>query len=320
MKASIILVAVVLLILPANLTTSVKETSREWSPPPGSISINFLEDVKKRKVINTMLKNAEFTSPTLFDDNYVVAYYGHPRSRLMGIVGRHPKPELAALLKETADSYNRLNPDRGVIPAIYLIYGTCQPEGRINLMSRSMVESYIEFAYDNGILIYLDHQIGRYSIEHAMETLLPFLKYPNVHLAFDPEWRTDRPMRVIGSVAAEELNSMQQMMQDYMIQNNIPGKRQLVFHQFDSRMIRNIKDVRSDYDPVILVHTTSGWGPPNMKLSTHRRNALVENIPYKGFKLWYYYSDKPGIHYDNPIMTPAQVLDLNPEPGLIIYQ
>ena len=44
------------------------------------------------------------------------------------------------------------------------------------------------------------------------------------------------------------------------------------------------------------------------------------NIPYKGFKLWYYYSSKHGVHYDRPLMTPSQVLSLNPEPGLIIYQ
>ena len=55
-------------------------------------------------------------------------------------------------------------------------------------------------------------------------------------------------------------------------------------------------------------------------MSTHERNALTVNIPEKGFKLWYYYSSKKGVHFDRPLMTPEQVLGLRPEPGLIIYQ
>ena len=109
-------------------------------------------------------------------------------------------------------------------------------------------------------------------------------------------------------------------MKEYMAANNIPGKRQLVVHQFQSKMIRDIKDVKTSYDPVILVHATSGWGSPEAKISTHARNAMAENIPYKGFKLWYYYSSRSGVHYDRPLMTPMQVLRLTPEPGLIIYQ
>ncbi|MBU0934981.1 MAG: hypothetical protein KKI09_12200 [Spirochaetes bacterium] len=49
-------------------------------------------------------------------------------------------------------------------------------------------------------------------------------------------------------------------------------------------------------------------------------NARITQISQKGFKLWYHYSDKPGIHYDSPLMTPAQVLALSPPPMLVMYQ
>lgn len=282
--------------------------------------LSFFQNLKSADHLARTLIDLKFTLPSLFDENHVLAYYGHPNSKIMGIVGRHSLPELGERVKKTSEKYDTLNGKKGVIPAIYLIYGTCQPGGEINIMKRKQVEEYIEYAYQNGMLVYLDHQIGKYSIESAVKELLPFLKYPNVHLALDPEWRTDKPMRVIGHVTAEELNMVQKMMRDYMIQNGIPGKRQLVFHQFNPRMVRNIANVRCDFDPVILVHVTSGWGTPQAKISTHARNARATNIPYKGFKLWYFFSNRQGVHYDWPLMTPEQVLALDPEPNLVIYQ
>ena len=264
--------------------------------------------------------NDYFTSPTLFDDNTIIAYYGHPNSKIMGIVGRHSKEKLIPLLQKTTERYDSLNGNKSVIPAIYLVYGTVQPGGEILRINFDLVMSYIESAYKNGVLIYLDHQIGKYSPVDAINELLPFLKYPNVHLALDPEWRTDKPMKEVGYLTAAELNEVQKTMREYIISNEIQGKRQLVFHQFLDKMIQNITAVSSNYDPVLLVHNTSGWGSPDLKIATHTRNAKAINIPYKGFKLWYFYSSKPGVHFDDPLMTPEQVLDLNPKPGLIIYQ
>lgn len=264
--------------------------------------------------------NDYFTSPTLFEDNTVVAYYGHPNSKIMGIVGRHSKEELISLVQKTSEKYDALNGDKGVIPAIYLVYGTVQPKGEINMMNYDLLMPYIEEAYKNGILVYLDHQMGKHSPINSLNEILPFLKFPNVHLALDPEWRTNKPMKEVGHLTGNELNEIQQTMREYIVSNKITGKRQFVFHQFIEKMIHGIETVSSNYDPVLLVHNTSGWGPPEGKIATHAKNSKATNIPYKGFKLWYFYSDKPGVHFDDPLMTPKQVLDLDPKPGLIIYQ
>lgn len=264
--------------------------------------------------------NDYFTSPTLFEDNTVVAYYGHPNSEIMGIVGRHPIPDLISLLKETTEKYGSVEEDKGAIPAIYLVYGTVQPGGDILKMDHDLVMSYIEAAYESGVLVYLDHQIGRHTPTFAINEIVSFLRYPNVHLALDPEWRTDRPMQEVGHLTGTEINGIQETMRDYITTNDIPGTRQFVFHQFIEKMIHNSSDISSDYDPVLLVHNTSGWGSPEGKKATHNRNAETTNIPYKGFKLWYHYSDDPGVHYDNPLMTPEEVLGLDPQPGLVIYQ
>ncbi|MBN2079236.1 MAG: hypothetical protein JW838_09740 [Spirochaetes bacterium] len=313
------LLCAILLLVPGNISAPVEETVSVHTFPMRDTR-PFFEESPSGNVIYDIMLESMYTAPGAISGNYIVAYYGHPKSRIMGIVGRHPKEELAGMVKKTASDYASLKPQRGALPAFYLIYGTCQPKGEINLMKREMVEAYIRYAYANGILVYLDHQIGRYSVEHAMDQLLPFLHYPNVHLALDPEWRTTRPMREIGSIDARELNEAQRRMRDYMVAHGIRGRRHLVIHQFHAKMIRNRSRVRSDYDPVILVHATSGWGTPERKSATHERNALAANMPHKGFKLWYYCSDKKGVHYDNPLMTPSQVVGLRPEPGLIIYQ
>lgn len=304
--------------IPGNILNS--DYSYSYFKRALDLSEKWAEKSTTAAAIYSRLLNKMYASPSLFENNHILAYYGHPKSKIMGIVGRHSIPELSMMLKEEARNYDNANGGKGIVPAFYLIYGTCQPAGEINIIDRKLVESYIQYALSKGFLVYLDHQIGKYTIEQALDQILPFLKYPNVHLALDPEWRTTRPMREVGYVTGKELNAAQQKIKDYMDANNIPGKRQLVVHQFQSKMIRDIQDVKSVYDPVILVHATSGWGRPEAKLSTHSRNAKAINIPYKGFKLWYYYSSKSGVHYDNPLMTPVQVLNLYPEPGLIIYQ
>ncbi len=262
-----------------------------------------------------------YTSPFLFASNHIIAYYGHPNSKYMGILGRHSKQALTKMLLTEASNYDATNGSKGVVPALYLIYATAQPEGRIAYLNDKIMTAYIEYAYSNRMLVYMDHQIGKYGPENAIKRLLPWLKYPNVHIAIDPEWRTERPMKVVGHITGEELNIAQAMMHDYMLSNNIQGIKQLVFHQFKAQMVWHRNKAHSEYSNVLLVHSTSGWGSPKLKKGTHKFNSEATNMPYKAFKLWYYPGMQvKGLHYDSPLMTPASVLNLKPQPGLIIYQ
>ncbi|MHB9152759.1 MAG: hypothetical protein ACYC2S_08895 [Spirochaetales bacterium] len=255
----------------------------------------------------------------LLANNTVVAFYGHPFSQKMGILGLYSKEEVASRVKAYARYYDDVNGPDGAIPAYYIIYGTCWPGGEIGYLKDSVLEEYIAYAQSQGMLVFVDHQIGKYSVKASMEKILPFLKYPNVHLAIDPEWRTLTPMKEIGSITAEELNQAQQIMQDYIIANNIPGIRMLVVHQFHEKMISNRDRVRADLDRVLLVHTADGFGSPALKKSTYSLNSKAENMPVKGFKL-FFKSDFPLAGWDNPLLSPAEVMALDPRPGLIIYQ
>jgi hypothetical protein len=252
-------------------------------------------------------------------NNQILAFYGKPDSRRMGILGEYSKEEIWALIEGYARLYDEQNGEEGVIPAFYLIYGTCWPEGEIGYLKDSIVQDYIEFARTKGMLVFVDHQIGKYPVADAMKRLLPWLKYPNVHLALDPEWRTESPMKVIGGVSAEEINAAEETMSDYMRAEGIPGVKMLVIHQFQNKMIANRERVKADYDGVLLIHTADGFGPPALKRWSYSTNAKAANMPLKGFKL-FFKTDLEGAGYDDPLLLPAEVLALEPRPRLIIYQ
>lgn len=255
----------------------------------------------------------------LLANNTIVAFYGHPFSAKMGILGLYPKEEIARQIKVYARLYDAANGADGAVPAFYIIYGTCWPKGEIGYLKDSVLEEYIQYAQTQGMLVFVDHQIGKYSIKESMEKILPFLKYPNVHLAIDPEWRTLIPMKEIGSITAEELNQAQQIMQDYIVANDIPGIRMLVVHQFHEKMILNRQKVRADFERVLLVHTADGFGSPALKRNTYAMNSKADNMPIKGFKL-FFKSDFPLAGFDNPLLSPEEVMALDPRPSLIIYQ
>ena len=251
-------------------------------------------------------------------NNDILAFYGHPRSKNMGILGRHSKEELNDMLTTLAAEYQKAG-GRNVVKAFYLIFGTVWPEGEIGILSEDILKEYVDFAMENDILIFIDHQIGRYTPEAGLRRMLPWLKYPNVHLALDPEWRTTKPMQEIGTVTADELNHVQRIMEDYMIENQIPGERFLVIHQFNYRMISSREKVQSNFSKVRLVHCADGFGPPVMKKMAYDFNAKAANIPVKAFKLFYNFGI-PGAGYDSPLMIPKEVMELNPRPYIVMYQ
>jgi hypothetical protein len=257
------------------------------------------------------------TGDYLFGSDLLV-YYGHPNSRQMGILGRYTKDELLEQMTALAAEYDALNGEKGIIKGFYVIYGTVWPEGEIGRIKEATLLPWIEFALENDMLIFLDHQIGKYDPVESLKEMLPYLKYPNVHLALDPEWRTDKPMKEIGTVTAAELNTCQEVMSQY-IQENELGDRLLVIHQFNYRMISNRADVRTDYTQVHPILCADGFGAPWLKKDTYAYIAAASNISNKGFKLFYDF-EIPGAGIDSPLMSPEEVLALSPRPYLIMYQ
>jgi hypothetical protein len=84
-------------------------------------------------------------------------------------------------------------------------------------------------------------------------------------------------------------------------------------------MIADRPSVNASFNRVRLVHCADGFGNPNQKREAYARNAEAANIPIKAFKLFYNFQI-PGAGYDSPLLSPREVLQLNPRPYLIMYQ
>ena len=289
------------------------------SLPAGGETVN--SGVDADGVENTAPPPLSSASAIMLDSD-ILAFYGHPVAKKMGILGRYPKDELTEKLSALAEDYRAESGGRGIVKAFYIIYGTVQPEGNILTMeqiNKALLKEWIEYAEERGILIFLDHQIGKYDPVESLASMFSYLKYPNVHLALDPEWRTAKPMQEFGCVTGNEINRAQQEMQDYIIENNIEGDRILLIHQFRDVMIRNRADIRADFERVRLVHCMDGVGTPKEKLDTYKFNAQAKNMPVKAFKLFYDFN-LPGVLVDSPLLTPKEVYALDPRPVVIMYQ
>jgi hypothetical protein len=310
--------------------TSPEQSGRDVSPSfPALYFTTYLKDYRAGEAVRpygalngAAAEAARNKSPlrnaSLLFNNDVLAFYGSPLSRNMGILGRYTKEELATQLDVLAEEYKAVNGGRDVVKAFYIIYGTVWPEGEIGVLKQSILEEYIRFARERNMLVFVDHQIGRYDPVESLKAMLPYLQYPNVHLALDPEWRTTKPMENIGTVSAAEINQAQQVMEDYIREHQL-GERMLVIHQFNWRMIGQRDKVQSGSSLVRLIHCADGFGPPDLKRHSYAYNALARNIPIKAFKLFYNF-DIPGAGYDDPLLTPQEVMELEPRPYLIMYQ
>jgi hypothetical protein len=263
--------------------------------------------------------NKIFRPASVLENQMVVAFYGQPSSTRMGILGEQGMEESKKLLDETIKTWKAVSGGKTVMPAFHLIYATCYPDASVGVLSQETVLRYVEFAAQNNMLVILDHQLGKLSVEAAMNSLLPWLKYPNVHLAIDPEWKTPNPGIELGTITAADVNKAEQMMDDYLSAENLPGKRMLILHQFHSKMISDRDSVRADFPRVDLVHHADGFGPPPLKLDTYHFLAGMKNLPVKGFKLFLPKAWKSK-GMDIPLLTPAQVMALVPQPVYISYQ
>ena len=61
-----------------------------------------------------------------------------------------------------------------------------------------------------------------------------------------------------------------------------------------------------------LVWDSDGFGGPGAKMGDYQQYAAEPGFEFGGFKLFY--------NYDTPVMTPAQVLGMNPRPVFVVYQ
>ena len=258
--------------------------------------------------------------PTLLADTTVVSVYGHPGFCVMGELGCHDDPrDAVAAARALAEEYDALNGDRPALAALHLIVDVAQAspgaDGQfLEQMPLDQIATWVEAARDEEVVIFLDLQIGWGELMEHVIRLEPFLEEPFVHLAIDPEFATESrggwPGKVIGTLTAEQVNEVQHYLHDLVVRTGVPSKV-LVLHQFREDMLTNPEAFEA-VDGVEITIDMDGWGPPWPKAVGYERYALAPYAERPAFKLFF--------HWDEPLMTPADVMALPEPPAYVIYQ
>ncbi len=256
----------------------------------------------------------------ILPENRILSYYGFPGEPLMGILGEYPPDELLAILREEAAAYEAADPSRPVVLALEVITSIAQgwqgDDGDyLAYIGRDKLMEYIEFTKANDMLLILDMQFGRKTVQEEFEAVREFLLYPHVHLALDPEFAVDEgevPSQVIGQIDAADVQYAMEELVALTEANNLPPKL-LIVHQFVEKSITNRSDIEL-VPGVQFVLEVDGFGSPEAKRDTYAVITAGSPSEYYGFKLWY----NPDNDY--PLMTAAEVIALDPSPDLIIYQ
>jgi hypothetical protein len=249
----------------------------------------------------------------------IVAYYGNPLATGMGVLGEQPLPQTVQRLRQQAQVYAKADPTRPVQLALELITPVAQgapgPDGLYRLrMPAEVIDEVAELAEQEHLLLILDVQIGQSTVADELQVLLPYLERPYVHLALDPEFaiadKHGEPGEVIGTLDAAEVNYAIGVLTDIVTTHHLPPKV-LIVHRFLEKMLTNYRAVEPT-PSVQVVIDMDGFGTPYVKAAKYDEFVHEQGVQFGGVKLFY--------KHDKPVWAPADALDLQPAPDLIIYQ
>jgi hypothetical protein len=248
----------------------------------------------------------------------ILSYYGFPGNEFMGILGEYSKPELRKELVRQAHAYEEADPDRPVKLAFEVIASVAQREPQDNgsylvYTDPDVIKEYVDYTAKHDMLLILDVQFGRTTVQQEIDQVREWLKYPHVQLALDAEFAIkegETPGVDFGSLDADDVRYAQEEMVKISEEAGIPPKI-LILHQFNIYTVTNKEDIEP-MDGVQFVLEVDGFGTPGEKRLTY--SVMTEDpIQYHGFKLWY-------SGEDDPLLTPEEVLALDPSPDIVIYQ
>lgn len=298
--------------VPADISTdALQVTDQESSIPQTPV-------VPDLNLQPAALEEQPTTPGGLLPNNRILAFYGFPGNPDMGILGEYDMDRLLEHLREQAKEYEEADPSKPVIIAFEVIasvaQGSPQADGSYLLDTpASVLNEYADYTRENGLLLFLDAQIGYRSVENDVKGLRPWLAQSHVHLAIDPEFSMDAgetPGVHIGSIDAADIQWAQQWLIDLAREEGLTPKV-LVVHQFKESMISNKSKV-IPMSGVQLVIDADGWGPPDLKKATYDFVARATAIEYAGVKLFY--------NQDDPIMSAEDIVNLDPSPLFVMYQ
>ena len=252
----------------------------------------------------------------------IIAYYGNPLSKRMGVLGEYELPEMLRRFDAQLAEWRDADPQTPVQPALHLVtvvaQGDAGPSGKFRTIMRdTLVEQVYGWAKQKDAILFIDIQVGLSDVRELLPKFDHFLSRPDVHLAIDPEFMMkggQKPGTKIGTMDASDINYTSEYLAKLVREHDLPPKV-LVIHRFTRGMVTNSSSIRLRPEVQIVMHM-DGWGAPWLKRDSYRDYVVKEPVQYTGFKLFYHNDTKKG----DPLMPPSEVLKLEPKPLYIQYQ
>ena len=248
----------------------------------------------------------------------MVAVYGHPSTRFLGVLGEQEPQATVERLRSIASGYEADGLE--ILPTFEIIAtvasGSAGADGDYSSTTDpDVLRPWIETAAADDVYVVLDLQPGRTDYLSQAKRYEEFLRLPHVGLALDPEWRL-KPHQVhleqIGTVDAAEINRVVDWLAGIVREEALPQKL-LIVHQFRYSMITNRELIETPPELAVLIHM-DGQGSLTAKYNTW--NSLTGLADADRF--WWGW--KNFYDEDSPVATPEQVLALSPEIVFVSFQ
>lgn len=253
-----------------------------------------------------------------------------PANRLFGWCGAPGAPALGQLgigdLDTEMDTMIKAAPlwadGRTVLPVAELIATVVQGSPGLDGLYRTrmgddVIDTWLKAARKRKALLLLNIQPGRARFLDEAKAYEKWLREPDVGLALDPEWAIgpgELPGRVFGHTTGAVIDSVAGYLSELVTAHRLPEKA-LVVHVLRPDILRSPEALRA-HDGVAMVKSVDGIGGIEAKTSTYQR--VMKGTPEffrSGFKLFFSEDAKAG-----PLMTPAEVLALTPQPDYVLYE
>lgn len=250
----------------------------------------------------------------------IVAFYGNPLSRRMGVLGEYPPDQMLAMLDVEVAAWEAADPATPVQPALHLIAVVARDRPGADSMWRgrmadTLIDRVVKWAETRNAIVILDVQVGYSTLEQELPRLARYLQRPNIHLGIDPEFSMKNggvPGQRMGTMDATDVNFAVRFLSELARTHHLPPKV-LIVHRFTSRGVTNARNIRLDPHVQIVMHM-DGFGAPVLKMNTFRNYIRTEPVQFVGWKQFY------KARNDDPRTTIQQILALEPKVLYVQYQ
>lgn len=256
---------------------------------------------------------------SVFPHYRLVGYSGVTGAKTLGRLGTGDLDQRLREMEHRAKPYAR---GRTILPVAEIIASIVQASPgkdnkyRVRLHDRE-IKGYLEAARRHDTLLLLNIQPGRSTFLAEVKSYERWLTQPDVGIALDPEWAMDpgqRPGHDYGNSSGHEIDEVSRYLSDLVQKHDLPEKV-LVYHEVADYVVRKESGLQP-HPGVAVVKSVDGIGSRGAKEGTY--HSVLKGTPdfvHAGFKLFFTEDRQHG-----NLMTPHQVLALDPRPEYVLYE